>query len=128
MFWATSLQPLNAIVVELLLPISCRRDQVPELLLIKTGPAPIDQLAGVLGRGPFSAGIVITNTSFTPNAKWVASQRPALLRLRDFTDLMRWLKNNFTDEAEWKDIPEAIEVCPGLTVTIRPRVTKLDPG
>src|SRR6266478_2469683 len=33
MFWATSLQPLNAIVVELLLPISCRRDQVPELLL-----------------------------------------------------------------------------------------------
>ena len=92
--------------------------------LIKTGPAPIDQLAGVLGRGPFSAGIVITNTSFTPSAKWVASQRPALLRLRDFTDVMRWLKNNFTDEAEWRDIPETIEVCPGLTVTIRPRMTK----
>ena len=36
--------------------------------LIKTGPAPINQLAGVLGRGPFSAGIIITNTSFTPSA------------------------------------------------------------
>jgi len=91
--------------------------------LIKTGPAPIDQLVGVLGRGPFSAGIVITNTSFTPSARWVASQRPALLRLRDFADLMRWLKNNFTDEGEWRDIPEEIEVCPGLTVRIRPRVT-----
>lgn len=91
---------------------------------IKTGPAPIDQLAGVLERGPFSAGIVITNTSFTPSAKWVASRRPALLRLRDFTDLMRWLKNNFTDEAEWRDIPEVIEVCPGLRVRIRPGVSK----
>jgi hypothetical protein len=91
---------------------------------IKTGPAPVNHLAGVLGRGPFSAGIIITNTSFTPNAKWVASQRPALLRLRDFTDLMRWLKNNFTDEAEWRDIPEEIEVCPGLTIMIRPRETK----
>jgi transcriptional regulator with XRE-family HTH domain len=92
--------------------------------LIKTGPAPINQLAGVLGRGPFSAGIIVTNTSFTPSARWVASQRPALVRLRDLTDLMRWLKNNFTDAAEWKDIPEEIEVCPGLTVTIRPHVTK----
>jgi hypothetical protein len=55
---------------------------------------------------------------FTPDAKWFAEQRPKLIRLRDIHDIRRWLENNFLDEYDWREIPDEIVVCPGITVHI----------
>jgi hypothetical protein len=41
-----------------------------------------------------------------------------LVRLRNLTDIRRWLYNNFNDEAEWREILTEIEICPGVIVKI----------
>jgi hypothetical protein len=66
-----------------------------------------------------AAGLLVTNTSFSPDAEWYAREHAKLIRLRDFNDIKRWLFNNFTDDAEWREIPSSIEVCPGVIVWIR---------
>lgn len=79
----------------------------------KTGPNPVLELQSVVRNLPFQAGLLVTNTSFTPNAKWVASNSPHLVRLRDHEDLRRWILGNFLDETEWREIPEFLEYAPG---------------
>ncbi|MBI5489933.1 MAG: hypothetical protein HY905_21535 [Deltaproteobacteria bacterium] len=39
--------------------------------------------------------------------------------LRGLTDIRRWLVGNFGDDAEWREIPREIELCPGVIVRIR---------
>lgn len=89
---------------------------------IKTGPAAIREIAGVLHTQPFNFGIVVTNTSFTPDAKWFAEQERALIRLRDMNHLKRWIASNFTDDAEWREIPTVLELCPGVTVDLKKKM------
>jgi hypothetical protein len=85
-----------------------------------TGPKPVREMIGVMhNRKPFNMGIIVTNTSFTPSAHWSAANQQGLIRLRGMNDLLRWLRNNFTDEEEWRELPESIELCPG--VIIKPR-------
>lgn len=84
----------------------------------KTGAPAIRDFVGTLNRQPFSMGLVITNTTFTADAQWVASNQQGLIRLRDMEDLRRWLLNNFTDDAEWREIPEQIELAPGFVIQI----------
>ena len=85
----------------------------------KTGPGPVRELRGVVKSGfPFNAGVLVTNTTFTPDAHWAASQTPMLVRLRDMKDIQRWLEGNFLDEYDWREMPEQIEVCPGVIVRI----------
>jgi hypothetical protein len=67
---------------------------------------------------PFHIGMVVTNTSFTADARWYAENQPAIIRLRDMEDLKRWIDSNFTDEAEWREMPAAIELCPGVTIDL----------
>jgi hypothetical protein len=86
---------------------------------IKEGPATVRDFAGVIAGHEFNAGIIVTNTSFSPDAQWFARERAKLLRLRDFTDIRRWMFNNFSDEAEWREIPKSIELSPGIIVKIR---------
>lgn len=81
----------------------------------RTGPKAIREMAGVL-RKPFNMGIIITNTSFTPSAHWAAQNERGFIRLRDVHDLRRWLIYKFTDEAEWREMPTEIELCPGVVV------------
>lgn len=87
----------------------------------KVPPAAVREFASVLAGHPFNAGLLVTNTSFTPTAEWYAREHSRLLRLRGFEDIRRWLAGNFSDEAEWREIPESIEVAPGLVVPIRRR-------
>lgn len=63
-------------------------------------------------------GMVVTNTSFTPDAKWFASNNNTLLRLRDLKDLQRWLREDFVNEHEWREIPDQIELAPGIIVPV----------
>lgn len=92
----------------------------------KEGVEAVRDLSGVLGGFPFNIGFLVTNTSFTPDAEWFARERAKLLRLRDFADIKRWLSNNFSDQEEWREFPETIEVCPGVVVPVRPRSTSSD--
>ncbi len=84
----------------------------------KIGPRAVRELAGVLNNQPFQVGMVVTNTSFTPDAEWFAEQQRSLIRLRDMHDLRRWIAAEFTDEAEWREMPRQIELCPGVTVDL----------
>lgn len=84
----------------------------------KTGPDVVKDLQAVLGRGIFQVGMIVTNTSFTPDAQWAAEQRPNIIRLRDMQHLKRWLHDEFLHEEEWREIPQQIELRPGLIVQL----------
>jgi hypothetical protein len=69
--------------------------------------------------------LLVTNTSFTKDAVWAATQErnASFLRLRDFNDLKRWLEDRFGDERDWREIPDRIELAPGVVVEIpKPRI------
>lgn len=85
----------------------------------KVGPEPLRELMGVMATHRFfSAGMIVTNTSFTPDAKDFASRSQSLLRLRDFHDLMRWVADNFLDDAEWRELPTRVQLCEGIWVDL----------
>ena len=85
----------------------------------KVGPEPLRELMGVMAAQRFfAAGMIVTNTSFTPDAKDFASRSQSLLRLRDFNDLMRWVADNFLDEAEWRELPTRVQLCEGIWVDL----------
>ena len=76
----------------------------------------------------FRAGLLVTNTSFTNDAVWKAHNdgNAHFLRLRDFTDLKRWLQNQYGSEEDWREIPDRIELAPGVVIEIpRPRITSV---
>ena len=68
----------------------------------------------------FRLGLLVTNTAFTKDARWIAEQsgNREFLRLRDFEDLKRWIENNFTAEQDWREIPDFVELAPGIVVEI----------
>ncbi|MBF2025927.1 MAG: restriction endonuclease [Oscillatoriales cyanobacterium C42_A2020_001] len=89
----------------------------------KTGAPDVRDFHGVLTSqaSPFHMGMIVTNTSFTADAQWFADNNQTLLRLRDMKDLSRWLKNDFVNESEWREIPEQVELAPGVTIKIPKR-------
>jgi Restriction endonuclease/XPA protein C-terminus len=86
----------------------------------KTSVVPVRDLHGVLTSqtSDFHLGLIVTNTSFTAHAKWFADHNKRLLRLRDIDDLCRWLRNDFVNEFEWREIPNQIELAPGVKITL----------
>ena len=73
----------------------------------------------------FRAGLLVTNTSFTNDAVWKAHKdwNAHFLRLRDFSDLKRWLQDQYGSDEDWREIPDRIELAPGIVVEIpRPRI------
>jgi restriction endonuclease Mrr len=85
---------------------------------ISTGVKEVRDFIGSLSLVRFDAGLLVTNTEFTPDAHWAAEQWNRILRLRDFSDLKRWLRGDFANEAEWKDFPKEIEICPGVIIAL----------
>jgi Restriction endonuclease/Ribbon-helix-helix protein, copG family len=81
-------------------------------------PPTVREFAAVIANHPINAGLIVTNTSFTPDARWFAQERAKLLRLRDFEDIKRWIENDFASEQEWREIPASIELAPGLVVKL----------
>jgi len=84
----------------------------------KIGPEPVRGLMAALNSSPFDAGLLVTNTTFTPSAKWWAQHGPRILRLRDLEDLRRWISGNFI-EGSLRELPKEIELAPGITVRLR---------
>jgi hypothetical protein len=85
----------------------------------REGPAALRQLVGVAS-GVVNLGVVVTNTTFTPDALWYARHRPVFLRLRDMHDLRRWIISEFSQERAWRDLPDELEVAPNLRIKIGP--------
>jgi hypothetical protein len=85
----------------------------------KTGRDAVDRLLSWRNR-TFSLGLLVTNTTFTRDALWVAEQNEnrSFLRLRDFDDLKRWLQGEFWSPNEWREIPDEITIAPEITVRI----------
>ena len=71
----------------------------------------------------FTAGLIVTNTTFTPNAEWFAKCNSAFLRLRDARHLKRWLLEDYYNPADLAEIPPTIEVTRGLTIDLKPLPT-----
>jgi restriction endonuclease Mrr len=86
---------------------------------VKTGASDVRDFVGAVAGPYFQTGLLITNTTFSPDAKWFASKHEPKVRLRDFQDLVRWFAGNFNAEAEWREIPDRIELCPGFFVDLK---------
>jgi hypothetical protein len=90
----------------------------------KTGREAVDRLLAWKD-SYFSVGLLATNTAFTKDAIWTAQQdrNARFLRLRDFTDLKRWLQDQWGTEEDWREIPDRIELAPGVVIEIpRPKI------
>ncbi len=85
----------------------------------KEGPGAVRDFAGALAGQPFNAALLVTNTTFSPDAEWFAREHAKLVRLRGFEDIRRWLQGNFSDQAEWREIPNELVLCPGVVVKLR---------
>ena len=86
---------------------------------LPTGRDAVDRLLA-LQNSPFRLGMLVTNTRFTRDALWAASKDPAkhFLRLRDFKDLSRWLRGIFESDEELTEIPDFVELAPGVRIRI----------
>ena len=96
----------------------------------KTGREAVDRLLAWRD-SYFGVGLLATNTAFTKDAIWTAQQErnARFLRLRDFTDLKRWLQDQWGTEEDWREIPDRVELAPGLVIEIpRPQITTTFPG
>lgn len=87
----------------------------------KTGPKDVRDFAGALQNQPFHLGLVVTNTTFTPMAKWYADNQNGFLRLKDGPDLRKWIQDDFTDIEVWSPFPNKIVLGPNIEIDI-PRV------
>jgi len=105
----------RAALVPLLIAVQAKHTSRAER---SVGPDAVRDLAGTVRQHGFNAGLLVTNTTFTPDARWFASKEPVLVQLRDVQDLRRWLKGEFSREAEWRDMPTEIELCPGVRVEL----------
>lgn len=111
LFWPSTMVP-----VPYLGAIQVKHTQSPAK---RVGPKVIREFTGVMNTQPFQVGMIVTNTSFTPDAQWFADQQRALVRLRDMQHLKYWIAEKFTDEAEWRERPRKIELYPGRTVSLQ---------
>ena len=82
------------------------------------GPGIIRDFRGVLATHPVQLGVVITNTTFTVDARWFADHQHGLIRLRDGEDLRKWVNNEFVNDGLWRPVPAKIELCPGVEIEI----------
>ena len=85
----------------------------------QTAPSILPHL-GILAlkNSVFKFGLVVTNTRFTADAKWIAAQcdNKWFVKLRDFEAIKAWLENTF-DYGE-EEMPSTVEIAPGIEIEI----------
>jgi hypothetical protein len=85
---------------------------------VKTGPRDVRELASIRNTLPFQMGVVVTNTTFTPDAEWYAKNHEGFLRLRNGSDIRDWIKRDFMDRELWQPTPKTIPLCPGVEIEV----------
>jgi hypothetical protein len=78
----------------------------------------VRELRGVLTSLPFDIGMIVTNTDFTPDAKWAAAQMPRIIRLHNREDIREWMSGEIKDSAIFREFPSSIEIAPGIKIPI----------
>jgi CheY-like chemotaxis protein len=115
--------------------IACPNDQAPFPYLMalqikshrgnrQTPVGDVRDFMGALAGRTITGGVIITNTSFTPDARWFAQQHEHLLKLRDVHDLRRWIYDEFAVNEFWREIPSQLELRPGLVINVREALSK----
>ena len=82
-----------------------------------TGPGPIKDLQTVLATSPFHAGMIVTNTGFTPDAEWWASKMPGKIQLHDIRSIREWVSSRY-DATRLRNIPTTIQLTPKVSVNV----------
>jgi hypothetical protein len=109
--------------------IACPQEavQFPYLLAVQVKshrsgqPTPVKAVrdfVGALQSQPFQAGVIVTNTNFTFDARWFAEKQQHLIHLRDFHDLSCWVRDKFAAREFWREIPQFVELRPGVTIQV----------
>ncbi len=92
----------------------------------KTGAPKVQKFVGAMSEAPaIRFGFVVTNTNFTWNAEKVAEHMPHLLRLRNLEDLLRWFRDDFNNEAEWREMPDFVEFGGYRVPILKPKMPTL---
>jgi hypothetical protein len=95
----------------------------------KTGSPKVQKFLGAMSECPaIRLGFVITNTAFTWNAEKVAEHQRHLIRLRSLEDLLRWFRDDFNNEAEWREIPDFVEFGGYRVPILKPKLPPLLSG
>jgi len=84
-FWTRSVFPMLGAV-------QIKHHRTPEA---KTGPADVRELAGAMQGHHFNVGLIVTNTSFTGDAKHQAEKTSSPIQLRDGEALRKWIADDF---------------------------------
>lgn len=98
-----------------LLAIQVKHHRSPD---IRTPAGPVKELRDVVSYGKFQAGLLVTNSTFTPDARAWAALAPHIVRLRDFEDLKRWIEDNFLCDEEWREVPSEVVLPSGIIIPI----------
>jgi len=92
----------------------------------KTGAPKVQKFVGAMAAVPhFRLGFVVTNTNFTWTAEEYARNQSHFLRLRSLEDLLRWFRDDFNNEAEWREIPDFIEFDGFRVPILKPKLPTL---
>lgn len=85
----------------------------------KTGRGVVDRLLAWKD-SHFRLVVLVTNMTFTRDARWVASQanNQPFIRLRDIVDIQRWMKGDYSSKPNWREIPKQVNLAPGVTVSV----------
>ncbi|MFN6558185.1 MAG: restriction endonuclease [Nostoc sp. ChiSLP01] len=98
-----------------LMAVQAKHHQTPKK---KTGSKDVRDFYGAIQQYPFNVGLLVTNTTFTPDAQWYAQNSKNLLRLKDTSNIQAWLEGRYLEKFEMRNMPDEIEVCPGVSITI----------
>jgi restriction system protein len=85
---------------------------------LRTSVGDVRDFAGAVMSQPVRGGVLVTNTNFTMDARWFAGQQRHIISLRDFDDLSRWIYDDFAAKEPLRDIPDVLELRPGVMVNM----------
>jgi len=83
----------------------------------KVGPADVRELAGAMEGYHFNVGLIITNTSFTEDAKHRADMGTTPIQLRDGEALRNWIADDFAIE-KLEFVSRNAEFCRGIEIHV----------
>lgn len=106
-FWTRGLLPMLGAV-------QIKHHRSPEA---KVGPAVVRELAGAMEGHHFNVGLIITNTSFTEDAKHRADTCTTPIQLRDGEVLRKWVADDFTIE-KLEFVSRNAEFCKGIEIRV----------
>lgn len=106
-FWTRGLFPMLGAV-------QIKHHRSPQ---VKVGPADVRELVGAMEGHRFNIGLIITNTSFTKDAKHRADTGTTPILLRDGEVLQKWIADDFSIE-KLDFVTRNAEFCRGIEINV----------